>query len=545
MTPSLPPPPPNKHHRRARKNITFNGTFNCILVYSVISFLSVRFRPLTATKVPIASSLATLAPSLPQQAYGPFSADIIDNFLTSRCGTCNPGESPALWTYEGTLSDPTTGKVIADVEGLEMIKRLPVVQRSQLMNDNEQSILDNLYAKCILSSKNNAIPQWDTAMTILSRRLFCYRRRNSISTTCPEPETHTSPSNSLLTSLRLRPDGPLRNLSPSESMAIYDSAVTYISRNNGREMVILSERGGCGGNPEDVCNIELKKQFVMGKAQINTTIKKSPHSLFDFSILARLGNERDAPTLLPLISSEQLDSVDVTISPPRSRFLQFGKGDGNANSLDRKYGSARESYSFEFNNDFASPNDPSSANDIFHRIVNKFSLLRPRAKLFVPKTRCTVLYTRYGEAPPWYAPGRSCTLELRGKLIDIPAAVDLSDGDILAVESVISSTNLPTLALWAASKCNFWSGWPTLFSCKKRTADGLDLVRQYYQFPPESDVALARKAVELFCRERNLSFDQKDNEYPLPERNRWLKSAENVFSNIHVGIKRLTKSLIL
>jgi hypothetical protein len=246
-----------------------------------------------------------------------------------------------------------------------------------------------------------------------------------------------------------------------------------------------------------------------------------------------------------LISSEQLDSVDVTISPPRSRFLQFGKGDGNANSLDRKYGSARESYSFEFNNDFASPNDPSSANDIFHRIVNRFSLLRPRAKLFVPKTRCTVLYTRYGEAPPWYAPGRSCTLELRGKLIDIPAAVDLADGDILAAESVISSTNLPILALWAASKCNFWSGWPTLYSCKKRTADGLDLVRQYYQFPPESDVALARKAVELFCRERNLSFDQKDNEYPLPERNRWLISAENVFSNIHVGIKRLSKSLIL
>ncbi len=541
MTSSL-PPPPNKHHGRARNNITFNRTHNCSLMYSVIIFLSVRVRPLTATQVPFvpSSSVATSSRSLPQQADGPFSAAIIDKFLTNRCGTCNPGESPALWSYGGTLTDPTTGKVVADVEGLELIKRLPVVQRSQLMNDNEQSILDNLHAKIILSSESNAIPQWDTAMTILSRRLFCYRRKNS-RRTCPE--THSSPSNSLLTSLRLRPDGPLRYLPSSDSMAIYDSAVTYISRNNGREMVILSERGGCGGNPEDVCNIELKKQFVMGNAQINTTNKKSPHSLFDFSILARRGNERD-PTILPLITSEQVDSVDVTIPPPRSRFLQFGKGDGNANLLDRKYGSVRETYSYEFNNDFASADDSSSANDIFVRIFNKFGMLRPRAKPFAPKTRCTVIYTRYGEAPPWYAPGRSCTLELRGELINIPAAVDLADGDV-AADSLTSSSNLPTLPLWAASKCNFWSGWPALFSCRKRTADSLDLVRQYYQLPLESDVALARKAVELFCRERNLKFDEKGNDYPLPERSRWLVSTENALYKVHVVIQRLSKSLLM
>jgi hypothetical protein len=32
-------------------------------------------------------------------------------------------------------------------------------------------------------------------------------------------------------------------------------------------------------------------------------------------------------------------------------------------------------------------------------------------------SHCSVRYTRYGEGPPWYGPGRLCTLELSGKRV--------------------------------------------------------------------------------------------------------------------------------
>lgn len=522
-------PPPNKQHRWVRDNLTCNAASICISVFSMIIFLSLCV-PVTTTQAPFVPK------SLPQQADGPFSVDVVDNFLTNRCGTCNPSEGPALWSYEGTLTDPSTGKVIAEVVGLELIKRLPVIERSQLMENNNKdpSILDNLQAKKLIRSENTTSPQWDAAMTILSRRLFCYRRRNSNQSFSPE-KVESSPCNSLLTSLRLRPDGPLRHLSPSESMSIYDSALTYISRNKGREMVVLSERGGCGGNPEDV---ELKKQFVMGHAEMNSSSTKSPHSLFEFSILARRVSERDGPIQLPLIKA--VESTDMTISPPRSRFMQFGKGDGSDNLLARKYGSVRETYSYSFNNIPELADHSSSANDIFVRVGNKFRIRRSRAIPSETEKQGTVFYTRYGEAPPWYAPGRSCTLEVRGKLITKPAAMDIADGNVFTADS-----NLPTLALWAASKCNFWSGWPTIFSCNKRAPEGVDLVRQYYQLPPESDIALARRAIELFHGERSLSFDLMDGEYPIPERNWWLATTENVLSKVQVCIKRLSKSIIV
>jgi hypothetical protein len=548
MTPS--PPPPNKH-RRNRDNIISNTASNYISVFSVIVFISISgcVRPLTATPAPFVSSTSseTMVPLLPlQQADEPFSADVIDNFLTNRCGTCNPDESPALWSYEGTLTDPTTGKVIAEVEGLELIKRLPVVERTQFIDNNERSMLGKLHAKSLLCSENNSTPQWDVAMTVLCRRLFCYRRRNSI-VPVPNPgsSTESSPCNSLLTSLRLRPDGPLRHLSPSESMSIYDSALTYISRNKGRELVILSERGGCEStNPEDA---ELKNQFVMGNAEINSSNKKSPYSLFEYSILARRGSEWNGPAPLPPLKAPgQVESADVTISPPRSRFLQFGKGDGSDNSSARKYGSARETYSYTLDNDFESADDSSSTNDgIFVRIVEKFGVRRPRETPIKPKNQCRVVYTRYGEAPPWYAPGRSCTLELRGERINVPEYVELAYGKSCTSDSSASSPNLPSIASWAASKCNFWSGWPTLFSDHRKTADCVDLVKQYYQMPPESEVALARRAVELFCSERNLSFDRMENEYPIPERNRWLASTENVLTKVQGCMKRFSKSLIM
>jgi hypothetical protein len=493
-------------------------------------------RPTTASSTSFPPSTAAHP-----RVGGPFSANVIANFLRNRCGSQNPNESPAVWSYEGTLTDPVTGRVIADVEGLELVKLLPMIKHSQ---PSELSILDNLSAKSALCSKENSDPQWDAANTILSRRLFCYRRR------CPHlPDSGTKdflPYDTLLTSLRHRPDGPLRRLSSLESVAIYDSAITFISRNNGKEMVILSERGGIAENED------RKNQYIIGHAQGSPSSNDDSFSTFDFAIHAQRGSESEGPVLPPLKLYDQMGSEDAVFNPPRSRFVQFGKGDGSGGSLGRKYGSVRETYSYSFNHAIKGDGGSSSSSEVdsdklgvIGWLKNQMGIRRQKMESSEPKHKCTVRYIRYGEAPPWYAPGRSCTLDLHGKRITPPPCTSLADGKVAAAISLASSSNLPSLASWAASKCNFWSGWPTVFSSHNRKAEGADLVRRYYQLPPESDADLACKAVQKFCNELRLMPDRMDDDYPIPERIKWLVSTEKTLSKIHSCMRRISKSLIM
>jgi hypothetical protein len=513
--------------------------------YATLVPVLILLRPTTASPTSFPSSKVALG--------GPFSADLIENFLRNRCGSHDPKASPAVWSYEGTLTDPVTGRVIADVEGLELVKQLPMIEQSRL-SDGEQSILENLSAKSLLYSRESST-QWDAANTILSRRLFCYRRRSptpdeNIKKNLLDSTKEFSPYNILLTSLRLRPDGPLRHLSSLESVAIYDSAITFISRNNGKEMVILSERGGIDENED------CKNQYVIGHAQGSPSSNDDSFPTFDFAIHAQRGSESERPALPPLKLYDQTGLEDAVINPPRSRFVQFGKGDGSGSSLGRKYGSVRETYSYSFNHateerdgglssllSFSGLNPDKC--DLIGWIKNQMGVRRPKIESSESKHKCTVRYIRYGEAPPWYAPGRSCTLDLRGRRITLSACTNFTYGEVGAANSLSPSSNLPSLASWAASKCNFWSGWPTVFSSHDRKAEGTDLVRQYYQLPPESDADLACKAVHLFCNEPRLTPAQMDNDYPMPERIKWLASTENTLSKIQSCIRRISKSLIL
>jgi len=518
-----------------------------------------RIRPLTAS---------------PSSA-GPFGADTIANFLRNRCGPTEANESPALWLYEGTLTDPMTGKVVAEVEGLELVKPLPMIEPSQLSDDYDQlMLLNNLSAKDLLcpqqTNPTSCIPPWDSATTILSRRLFCYRRPSSNSKNDdPNGTSHSntetkqfSPYKSLLTSLRLRPDGPLRHVSPLENIAIYDSAITYISRNKGREMVIFSEHGGRGGiaENEDINDRDSVKNYIMGSAQTDTSAsrKGQSSSVFDFAVRAQRGtlnskSESGGPMLPPLkiFSSNQIGSDEVIISPPRSQMLQFGKGDGNGSSSDRKYGSVRETYSYSFDHNMEGGDGLPRSSEASRNKLNFFGRMKEQIgrKTTIeeerqPQTQCSVRYTRYGEAPPWYAPGRSCTLELRGKRIALPSSITLPGGNEGAVNHLELSQHLPPLPSWAAFKCNFWSGWPTIFSSHDRTTESTDLMRQYYQLPPRSEKELAGQAVELFCNEKRLSIGPLDD-YPAADRKQWLSSTENALSKMQTCIRRISKSFIV
>jgi len=564
--------------KRRRNSITPNAAASKYVKIIPALFLCFeRIRSSVASQ--LSSPLTPINQSAPIESSptssGPFSADTIANFLRHRCGSTDATTSPALWSYEGTLTDPMTGRVVAEVEGLELVKSLPMVEHSQHSDNQRSMMLENLSAKELLlpqsTSKRN--PPWDAATTVLSRRLFCYRRPSSSHpknyqdpnvTSSPSNSAKTnqpfSPYNSLLTSLHLRPDGPLRHLSPLENMAMYDSAITYISRNKGREMVVYSERGGrCGvRNEMEEDDIGRRNLFIMGSAE---TKQQSSSSSFDFAVRAQRGklygnsSGSNGPKLPPLklFSQDRERSEDeVVISPPRSNFFQFGKGDGNGSSSERKYGSFRETYSYLFNDNTQEEGSEASPNKlkILGRIkdhIGKTSTAKEEA-LPPSQSQCSVRYTRYGEAPPWYAPGRSCTLELRGKRISLPSSIDVPNGNNngRAANHRTLSQYLPPLPSWAATKCDFWPGWPSTFSHHKRqtSAEGNDLMRQYYQLPPESEMELARKALESFCREKPLSMGPLDD-YPTPERKKWLSSAENALSKMQFCARKISRSFII
>lgn len=497
------------------------------------------------------SSTSTL---LSTDTNQPFQPDVISNFINHRCGSKFDSDSsrPSIWTYEGTLTDPLSGKVIAEVEGLELLKQLPMISSSS-SSSNEALILNNLCARNVLFPKGKTYssqPAWDTATTILSRKLFCYRlpstARSSNKTHDAGKEvgieskhnTSFSPNKSLLTSLRLRPDGPLRHLSPLENMAIYDSAITYITRNNGREMLIFSELGG-GQSDINVDAIGSRygldddtKHYVMGSAQ-----RDRDASSFSFVINALKGvvtNDRDTGPMLPPLkhpsNDDAINNSEVTISPPRSRLLQFGKGDGSGRdsglASDRKYRSVRETYSFSIqgndSNDHSVQKYKSdNTNRFFSRLwKQKMQQTNPVAEEM--QTPCTVKYTRYGEAPPWYAPGRMCTLELYGKRVTYPT----TNGDL--------PTSLPEmispLLSWAVSKCkpSFCSGWPSVPQ-NRLTSDN-------------RENELAEEAVRLFCKESRRSIFPDDLDLKEAD---WASVAENTLSNIQRRLKILSKSFIV
>ncbi|KAL7451578.1 hypothetical protein ACHAWC_003398 [Mediolabrus comicus] len=349
--------------------------------------------------------------------------------------------------------------------------------------------------------------------------------------------TSFSPSKSLLTSLRLRPDGPLRHLSPLENMAIYDSAITYITRNKGREMLIFSELGGGQTDIHDAIGSRYgleddKKHYVMGSAH-----RDRDASSFSFVINALKGvvtNDRNSGPMLPPLkhpsNDDAINNDEVIISPPRSRLLQFGKGDGSGrdsgSASDRKYRSVRETYSFSIQGNDS--NDHSA--QPYHRgNTNRFSRLwKQKMQQTNPvveemQTPCTVKYTRYGEAPPWYAPGRMCTLELYGKRVSYPTTNDDSPTSLPEMISPLLS--------WAVSKCKplaFYSGWPSVPQ-NRLTSDN-------------RENELAEEAVRLFCRESRRSIFPDDLDLKEAD---WASAAENTLSKMQRRLKILSKSFIV
>jgi hypothetical protein len=278
----------------------------------------------------------------------------LQEFLHARSGP----SGHSIWSYQGALYDPLNGNKIANVQGLELVRCLAETDGSAVQKKRFRRRCGDLAAPTSVGKPATLI---DYAGTLLSRKLFCY--------------TPINDDKSLLQSIRLRPKSPLQTIPLDQAAAVYDTATTFVQR--GTDWVVHTEwpdgRAVCTTTQIDASTEEDWRIHWKHARSIGFTSYARPQAK---------GRLRLPDLTLPIPSSSSSNTQQPsagTISPKRSSIIQFGAS--KAETLG-KFG-ARETYLYQILND----------------------------------NTCTVRYTRYGEGPIWYGPGRMCTLELTGKRV--------------------------------------------------------------------------------------------------------------------------------
>ena len=368
-----------------------------------------------------------------------------------------------LWLYEGALYDPLDGRQVAKVQGLELVR--PLENTTHLAIDS-------------LLRHPNAT--FDDAKTLWSQKIFCYTKTQTQTTSPTTSPTRNDAAAAngeerILRSVRVRPQSPRKDVPLDQAVAVYETATTFISRGNRRSRSRSRSRnhrrnhhrrsGSVNNrtdkrdgiqqqqqqqhqeNEDDNAEILIHSEWPNGQTMWGTAqnCRRQKHPLggLDFTIFAKLRN-RHSPLFAPdLIESSDNDNDngggDIIISPKRSALIQFGSSSGTMESK-HKFG-ARETYSYrnipsttpinllaDNNNDknnrwlflwkmkFLTNNN--NNNNKNSKKKNSTSLSSDGTTTITPTTTTTsVYYTRYGEGPPFYAPGRMCMLELQGRPI--------------------------------------------------------------------------------------------------------------------------------
>eukprot|EP00563_Minutocellus_polymorphus_P008856 CAMPEP_0181020468 /NCGR_PEP_ID=MMETSP1070-20121207/462_1 /TAXON_ID=265543 /ORGANISM="Minutocellus polymorphus, Strain NH13" /LENGTH=467 /DNA_ID=CAMNT_0023097275 /DNA_START=436 /DNA_END=1839 /DNA_ORIENTATION=+ len=365
--------------------------------------------------------------------------------------------------------------------------------------------MGNLKARdMLLAARNDPQQDWDYATTVLSRRMFVYRAPPAEQLTSKhkvgekksgQPVSSASSFRlppSLLRSIRFRPNSPEKRLDLTDSVAVYDTATTYISRNQGRSMSILTEFAD--------------GHWVMGSTDAaandgSESDERNAVNAFDFGVYARMGGggggvtktAKNMPSLVPIRVGQSSGKGNqkgasatgsVVISPPRSKLIQFGKD----NSVERARYGARETYSFEHLTPVCNDGAKSSRGNLFDRIANRARETLPFRSPQSTSPQPIVRYTRYGESPPWYRPSQPATLELRGKRIE-------SFDDAPQLIFSLATRYVPGLL---AIDCPIPAGPDTMrpkSGGKKKRAD--DMMQTLQKLQDEAD-ASAIRAVDWF-----------------------------------------------
>jgi hypothetical protein len=352
---------------------------------------------------------------------------------------CGPSGN-SIWSYRGALYDPLNGHKIANVQGLELVRCLAETDSSRAEKERYRRRCGDLAAPMTVSEAESQI---DYAGTMLSRKLFCYTRADD--------------ENKLLNGIRLRPRGPLQVIPSDQAATVYDVATTFIQR--GFEWIAHTEwpdgRAVCTSTRIDASDDEEWRTNKRHARTIEFTSYARPQAK---------GKLRLPDLTAPIPSNQDLNSNPSTISPKRSALIQFGTS--KAETLG-KFG-ARETY-------------------LYQMIDDKTS---------------TVRYTRYGEAPTWYGPGRMCTLELTGKRVqdmsEIPSLVAK-----LAAERVVGFLSVRNM-------------------------------------PVDEDDSLAHRCVEWFRGKGHAPIQITPNETDLGNQPKWMRNMQSSSTTVWNKLKSST-----
>jgi hypothetical protein len=359
-----------KRRRRSEKNL-FHDVISCQWLLLYLPFI------ISASSI---------------QSQSPIVSSTVTDFSKHKFGKHEGASPTAIWVYTGTLIDPLTGTDVCSVEGIELIqsightmtnvagsgfgegKLIPFSRfRRRCRNlrvfrtleqqtvGNPKNAMGNESPGGVFNSKTQL-----ECHTFLSRKCFCYCSRDN---------------KQLLLSLHRRRNGPKVKIPFHQAVSCYDSVVSCIGFPSSPNATakhatwLHSERPG--GK-----HIWSRVVYPLQQRSLD---EKSLDAPLEFSIFAR---RRSPPLKISgeLCQSEQLPGNNSTNSlnrPTRLRLIQWGSSQQQPNGND--FG-VRETYQFTS------------------------SAMNPH--------KAVVRYTRHGEAPAWYGPGRMCQLELTGMRVD-------------------------------------------------------------------------------------------------------------------------------
>ena len=333
----------------------------------------------------LASTLA-VAPRQPIGSGGSLVADWV---------YAKTGGGQQLWKYQGALYDPLDGRRVASVEGLEWVS---------LLRQNETE--DRPIYSQVLRHPNAT---WKCAATMLSKHIFCY----TIGDNNNNLDGNQTTSTALLRKIRVRPYSPEKMIPLEQAAAVYETTTTLIERPNG-EVVLYSEWPSMLASPSS----NKHKNKTIQLWGVATISRSQEEGTMGFSIYCKRRSPK-SPLFLPDLTKAEEDSVSadgtslqngtnsIVVSPKRAKWVQFGISNMETK---HKFG-ARETYSM------TAPALKWAAGG-----RRKDALFfQPWKKWFgfgsFKEDRPNLCYTRYGEGPPFYAPGRMCMLELRAEPI--------------------------------------------------------------------------------------------------------------------------------
>jgi hypothetical protein len=317
-----------------------------------------------------------------------------------------------LWLYEGALYDPLDGRRVAKVRGLELIR--PLEDTSQLAIDS-------------LLKHPNAT--YEDSKTVWSQKIFCYTTTRDVVTATDEvedpqqqqqPQQQPQTQESILNSVRVRPRSPRKEVPLDQAVAVYETATTFVSRRKKKGGKRQTSTNGGDDDEDENDEVLVHSEWPNGQTMWGETRdcshqreasrrSSSSSSSIDFTIFAKLRN-KNSPLYAPdLLRDESEDdekgSGDIIVSPKRAALVQFGSADGTMETK-HKFG-ARETYSYR--------NVP-IATTTKNTKKKRFSFRKKKRE--ASSGSPTLYYTRYGEGPPFYAPGRMCMLELKGRPVN-------------------------------------------------------------------------------------------------------------------------------